>query len=994
MTKTSVLICLSLFFVQIARAQAPELSYKNQEKILRADSILKSYNYELAVNEFSRLAREYKAKEEYEAYIYCLNQISRSYVEQYYFHFYRNLDHHTRIAKLSLAEAQKHLNSNHFELAHAYANLGYLHWKRQEPNQHIAENAFEKAIKIIESHIEFPEYDYYAYAGLADLYYRQEKSSLAVLYCKSVIKALESWEVVDTMQLGRAYYELGKSERGVGETIGSRLSYSKALQILQSLPENTEVRLLRNRIRTSFANTYVDAKNYKMAKRLYKDIIEDVGEEALVDYIRPLANIAVAYAEDRQFDLANKSIRKALDLEPVGNGRNVVRLGDNYIQYSYIHYLMGNADSVFYYARKTEDIYLKKYGEYATASCYEQYALGYQLKGEYDKALESIQKTIVLADPNFEDYDINSNPKIDSTRNFDRLYGFLSIKARFFYERFLKGKSVEDLLAAYKVYQTLDSLTDELRRGLYSQDTKLVINGVLKRESKYALKSIYELAKNTEQDRENLRLAYKFLEKNRYTDMFENLSAAQVLSDSLNEVEKEIAKEYDALRQEIAYLNDKSQFDSLNAELYKVYQKNRDLQNFLTENYPTYSSAKYGGIFPLDSIQSSLDSNSQFLEYLLSDTTVVILTITSENVNLEMVYIPKDLQKNLDSLLSLISRSLDLMIPLKNTYSVFNQSSYKLYKYLLDPVLDVSKTRLIISPDGILAKLPFEVLITEKENRDFKTASYLLKKYDVQYVYNLNLLHKSSKEFNSDPALLAFSFSDLATDSESTRSIMNELPSTAIELQAIQNTFSGRNEQFLNGDEATETAFKELASGFEIIHLAVHGVGDTEYAIDSRLEFNSSLDSINDGKLYAHELYNLDLKKLRLAVLSACETGIGKEVAGEGVFSIARGFAYAGAPSIVMSLWKVSDKHTARLIESFYKKLDGGESIDRALRSAKLSFLENADNVEAFPYHWSGFIAQGDVSAIKESKSWYLYSLYLIVPLVLLAGFYMVRRRG
>ena len=91
--------------------------------------------------------------------------------------------------------------------------------------------------------------------------------------------------------------------------------------------------------------------------------------------------------------------------------------------------------------------------------------------------------------------------------------------------------------------------------------------------------------------------------------------------------------------------------------------------------------------------------------------------------------------------------------------------------------------------------------------------------------------------------------------------------------------------------EATESFFKERVQDFDIVHLAVHGEGDTLNELNSRLIFRPETDTVEDGSLYAHELYDLKLDKLDLAVLSACESGVGKQQTGEGVMSIARGFA-------------------------------------------------------------------------------------------------------
>ena len=94
-----------------------------------------------------------------------------------------------------------------------------------------------------------------------------------------------------------------------------------------------------------------------------------------------------------------------------------------------------------------------------------------------------------------------------------------------------------------------------------------------------------------------------------------------------------------------------------------------------------------------------------------------------------------------------------------------------------------------------------------------------------------------------------------------------------------------------------------------------------------------------------------------MVVLSACETGIGKLQRGEGIISLARAFAYAGAKSIVTSLWSVNDQKTKDLMLLFYKNLRKGKSKSEALREAKLSFIAKNDNPNAHPFFWAGFNA-------------------------------------
>jgi CHAT domain-containing protein len=129
-------------------------------------------------------------------------------------------------------------------------------------------------------------------------------------------------------------------------------------------------------------------------------------------------------------------------------------------------------------------------------------------------------------------------------------------------------------------------------------------------------------------------------------------------------------------------------------------------------------------------------------------------------------------------------------------------------------------------------------------------------------------------------------------------------------------------------------------------------------------------------------MYNMKLKA-QMAVLSACNTGLGEIHEGEGVMSLGRAFAYAGVPSIVMSLWPAEDESTADLMGYFYEGLAEGQAKDEALRNAKLRFLEEIPPSKHHPFYWAGFVVQGDAGPLEKGGipvwGWILIGLIIIV---------------
>jgi CHAT domain-containing protein len=166
----------------------------------------------------------------------------------------------------------------------------------------------------------------------------------------------------------------------------------------------------------------------------------------------------------------------------------------------------------------------------------------------------------------------------------------------------------------------------------------------------------------------------------------------------------------------------------------------------------------------------------------------------------------------------------------------------------------------------------------------------------------------------------------------------------------------------LDFEASRDLALGDRLSGYRIVHFATHGVLDAQNPALSGLAL-SMVDRKGvrqEGFLHLHDVYNLRLNA-DLVVLSGCRTALGKEVSGEGLIGLTRGFLYAGAPRVVASLWKVEDQATAALMAKLYEGLwTGGLRPAAALRAAQL-FLSGQRRFRD-PYFWAGFVLEGDWS--------------------------------
>jgi CHAT domain-containing protein len=343
--------------------------------------------------------------------------------------------------------------------------------------------------------------------------------------------------------------------------------------------------------------------------------------------------------------------------------------------------------------------------------------------------------------------------------------------------------------------------------------------------------------------------------------------------------------------------------------------------------------------------------------------------------------------------------------PTSETASAFAAASNTLYKTALEPAAAfIGNKRLLIVADGALNYVPFEALVTNASSAagvDYPTLPYLIKTNEIVYapsasVINVlrqqthkatgkNLLVIADPVFNdNDPRAkgkaaavdvengaarglgLASAVADVEGKEEAGTPAnglqLARLTGTRIEADGIAKlarTAGGQADVWLDLDANESNVSTRDIKKYRVLHIATHGLLDA-----SRPQFTGLILSLvgnnsGDGFLRTDEIFNLKLGS-PLVMLSACETGLGKEKRGEGVIGLTRAFMYAGAPTVGVSLWSVADKSTADLMTDFYKRLLATPNAPpaEALRAAQQSMI--AGKKYSAPFYWAPFILTGD----------------------------------
>ena len=421
--------------------------------------------------------------------------------------------------------------------------------------------------------------------------------------------------------------------------------------------------------------------------------------------------------------------------------------------------------------------------------------------------------------------------------------------------------------------------------------------------------------------------------------------------------------------------------DQFDSTLFLLNRKYDQFLHSLEDQYPEYYKLKH--TFKTTSLRETLalnQANELSMNFFQGEKNIYLIYLISGEAHLKRI--PKE------TLSKAINRHNESII--NTTMAETTQSSAAIIDLLgLDESVLTQVNRIRVIPDGIIWDLNFASLtVLMNEEHVFLGNSHVL---SFDYFADAEPYAETS---NSDK-ILAFSFGG-GNDANSFQVVRSdgsrftEIPGTTKEIEAISDIWEGR---FSHRSQASETAFKNESGHSDILHLAVHGYLNEERPENSYLQF-ARADSMNDGRLHAYEIYNLDISA-ELAVLSACHSGNGQIVAGEGMMSLGRSFAYAGVKSLLVSRWEVSDFSAPYLMKYFYEGLKEGMYKSEALQYAQKKYLENhSDALTASPFYWSSFYILGDDSPIYHTSVYDSYLISAILALVLLSGYQRFRKKG
>lgn len=442
----------------------------------------------------------------------------------------------------------------------------------------------------------------------------------------------------------------------------------------------------------------------------------------------------------------------------------------------------------------------------------------------------------------------------------------------------------------------------------------------------------------------------------------------------------------------LAQLNGRVPLDTTFNDYQQIEQKYIELKKYIHQNYPEYFKLRFSeGTVEVDEIRSALlGDDHTLLQYIATDQNLYALIITPDSIHLSELP-----AKGIDHLVDRFNHFIQQM-----EVEPFAQVSVGLYRVLIEPIEKfLSTPNILVIPDEQLFSINFETLIRPSKS---EKPQYLIYNYNISYLLSATTavqFHRLDQQGTDGLLALAPGFSDQLKE----QYLQNRNDSLNIDesyLRYLQQPFAERSAQNIasimagqsfTGQDATESRFKENANRFRIIHLGTHTqINNTSPLLSRLILAKDPKNNVNveDGYLHAYEIYNLPLRA-ELAVLTACETGVGKEHPTEGVLSLSQSFAYAGCPSIVMSLWKIDEKTSSGIVESFYQHLSNGNSKSEALRQAKLEYLSGARGEMSAPYFWAGMVLLGNTDPVVPQSSRLFWWVLLVLILALIFAIFL-----
>ncbi|MCH2021323.1 MAG: CHAT domain-containing protein [Saprospiraceae bacterium] len=624
---------------------------------------------------------------------------------------------------------------------------------------------------------------------------------------------------------------------------------------------------------------------------------------------------------------------------------------------------------------------------------------------------KSFEKAISYVDQIIQNIEIDESlvDNIDKVAAPINILKAITTKGIITYEKNKNAHTKGALDKVLENYEIASKILIEMRKTHLNEGSDYQLEHATDKLSQHAVVVCNELYQLTN-DNSYLEKSYNFAELSKSGtpyEIYQDLKSAKGIPkeeiDKENNLKTQLSNLKDQLFYELQQGNSKDlqKINELKKAIAVVNTEHKNLIEAFKTKYPKYHALKYNNeTTSLSDLQKSLHHNEVFLEYTATDSFIYVLAISKKDI--------KSQYTNLKSSLSSTVKTLQYALK-ENNALLYYKFGYKFYNSVIGELANfIQNKKLIIAPDAELYYIPFGVLPTKKklnpknDNNIYTNSHFLIHDHPICYNHSAHDFVKSKSIThtlaNHQIATWAPHFETMGTiiKEKGYGDAISPLPGAEKEAYLIADLFD--NQAHIAND-ASEVKFKQKSNQYSILHIATHGLVNNVSPLSSGLVLSN--EGNEDGILNAGELYEMNLNA-ELAVLSACNSGMGKLVKAKGIIGVASGFTYAGVPNIVTSKWSVSDWSTLLIMKYFYINLKTGMPKDEALQLSKIKYLNDYhgnENLSA-PYFWGAFVLNGNTNPIEaliplQKKYWFLLitSLFFVAIVFIFLKWSKLKRK-
>ena len=969
--------------------------------LAKADSLFSIGEMETATDEYQKILNNLQKQKAWQAYLEtgkrCYDSLQNHQATELAF----------RILQQSLRVIEPHANEiEPLFLASLYHQMGIEHYYLFQEKEALA--YYQKALQIRQQYMESPHLDIAkGFFNIGVCYKELEDFSNALNFQEQALKSYRQLKI--PQRLARTYRELGLINSKLGDLEQSKRYYSAALDLYQIHFKNEPWNVADLHIDLTALFEKQDSAHlviFHAQKAL--DLLHAIEGKEEADFFaiaNCYQNLGTAYDILQQLPKAVEQYQNAQNINQQYPQKRTERIADNWINMGVALIKIGKFERAERALQQALSINQTLNKPINLAINLHNFGELYRHQKNWQKALEFYEKGFqyLVLDYTSTDWQQNPSPQKQIIIDKVRLLRQLQRKAKALNDW---GKASQNPIywqAAVQVVDTAALLMDMLRLEYNFDGSKRFLTNLIRPTLEVGVDAALSLHQKS-QRQEDLAHAFAFVEKAKAAVLLDAVieSKAKVaanFSPKQLQREQQLKKAISALEHQL-FERKEAPIDTLanwRNQILILTEQLGQLRDSFELLDPKFTSIRHPEQLPIAEIKTRiLRDGEALINYFLTENKLIVFYLSKTEaldaislvLDFPLQHYIKNLQKGIAE--KFTSNKSYSELEQQQLDKLYAQYAHLLYQKLLQAVVEKHQLpeKLRIIPDGILGFVPFDALLsTAVKEQNFASYDFLAKKYNISYCYSTALLKSMQESMNKAAyqQILAFApnfpIQGLSDQSiTNNRAKLSPLFFNAEEVEAILDMLPGQS--FL-AENATREQFEEWAHQYALLHLSTHARVNDQHPQYSYIAFTQTKDSLDVEQLmFLDFLYHLSLKA-DMVVLSACETGIGEVDRGEGLISLARAFSYAGAKSLVTSLWKVNDQRTKELMVHFYEGLAQRHQKDMALWQAKKNFIQHGGQI-AHPYYWAGFVPIGNMESVDLKQNWSIW--YLLGGVFILVG--------